>query len=31
MVQSGNFGADMKVELINDGPASFLMDLCETS
>jgi D-tyrosyl-tRNA(Tyr) deacylase len=25
-IQSGTFGADMKVSLINDGPVTILMD-----
>jgi D-aminoacyl-tRNA deacylase len=25
-VETGRFGADMKVELVNDGPATFLLD-----
>jgi D-tyrosyl-tRNA(Tyr) deacylase len=30
-VGSGEFGADMKVELINDGPVTILMDSKEKS
>ena len=26
-VQSGEFGADMKIELINSGPATFILDI----
>ena len=28
-VQTGRFGADMQIELVNDGPVTFLLELKE--
>jgi D-tyrosyl-tRNA(Tyr) deacylase len=30
-VETGEFGADMKIELVNDGPATFILDSAEGS
>ncbi|MEC8600689.1 MAG: D-aminoacyl-tRNA deacylase, partial [Pseudomonadota bacterium] len=28
-VQTGRFGADMQIELVNDGPVTFLLEVME--